>query len=96
MLRSELPLKPAENRSKVTDTAVTDTAVTDTAVTDTAITGTAVTDTAVTNIALAELLGFVVETVFSVRYVLRPRKRLIVQTSGSNVIQSRSVATTGR
>jgi len=51
MLRSELPLKSAENRSKVTDTE------------------------------LAEPLGFVLETVFSVRYVLRPRKGLMVQTS---------------
>ena len=47
----QLPLKPAENRSKVTDSA------------------------------LAELLGFGLETVFSVRYVLRPRKELVVQTS---------------
>jgi len=50
MLRSELPLKSAENRSKVTDTT------------------------------LEELLGFVLESVFSVRHVLKPRKQLIVQT----------------
>jgi hypothetical protein len=68
MLQSELPLKSAETRSKVTDNGV------------------------------AELLGFVLQTVFSVRYkyVLRPRKQLIDQTLRPNVIQSRSVATIGR
>jgi hypothetical protein len=50
----------------------------------------------VTDTALAELLGFVLQTVFSVRCVLRPRKQLIVQTSRLNVIQSRSVAMIGR
>lgn len=43
----------------------------------------------VTDTLLEELL----ETVLSVRYVLRPRTRLVVQTLRSSVIQSRSVAT---